>query len=811
MTRPLFVGIDLGTTNSTAAAFDGSALTVVRNAQGGALTPSVVRIDGKGAITVGQRARKFLDGDPGSTRGEFKRLMGTDHVIEFASGAKKRPEELAAEILRALRHDVKEQLGVSPERAAISVPALFEVPQVNATAEAARLAGFEHVELIQEPIASAIAAGFSATSSGSWLVYDLGGGTFDASLLETRDGLLRVVGHDGDNFLGGRDFDNAIVDWILAEVSRASGASISRSDAAHAAAVRKLKLHAEEAKIDLTREESVDIVIPGLFGSVGVEVTLTRAKLEELVLPLVDRSIAVCERLVAAHGASAVGLAQVVLVGGPTVMPLVRRRVGDALGASLSAGLDPMTLVAQGAALWAATANLDARPKSAPKASARKLWLQYPSMSSDLEPHVVGKVVDVGEPKPTEVRFLRDGSDWRSAPAKVGEDGGFVAAVTLEPRKPNVFRVALTSKGAPLEASPETITIVQGVTITDPPLSRTIGVALANDGVRVFLERGAPLPAKRTITLHTVESVAKGDDDFALRVPIVQGELPSAHLCRLVGALEIRSRDVKATLPAGSSVEVTVELDRGGRLSARALVPAVNQVFEQIEHLIVPETSRESLEANLEPLRARVTAARADAFRRGLTKAIDKLGQADRDLESVAHDVAAARGGDEDAGQRARRAMIELDALLAELEQERAWPELETEAKRKIAWASSWISEYGTKAEQSLYEEVVEAVEKARKAKQPIELTRQLRLLSDLGDAAYFRHPDAWRWMFDAASSRASDATDLVRAQDLVRQGRAMIDKGELSGLRPIVQKLLALLPSDVQDRKLGWDSGVKS
>ena len=233
MSRPLYVGIDLGTTNSAAAVFDGEAVTLVRSQQGGSLTPSVVRLDARGTVMVGGRARRFLESDPDNTRGEFKRLMGTAEKLVFpAAKTERRPEELAAEVLRALRADVAEQCGVLPQRAVISVPALFELPQSAATSEAARLAGFERVELIQEPVASALAAGWSADdASGSWLVYDLGGGTFDASLLETREGLLRVVGHDGDNFLGGRDFDLALVDWILTELEREHGVQISRDEA----------------------------------------------------------------------------------------------------------------------------------------------------------------------------------------------------------------------------------------------------------------------------------------------------------------------------------------------------------------------------------------------------------------------------------------------------------------------------------------------------------------------------------------------------------------------------------------------------
>jgi molecular chaperone DnaK len=218
--KSLFLGIDLGTTNSAAAVFDGTQVHLVRNPQGTTLTPSIIRLDAKGNALVGNKARRMLEADPDNTRGEFKRLMGTGQQLEFPAAKKKlKPEELSAEVLKSLRADVQEQFGIAPARAVISVPALFELPQSSATSEAARLAGFERVELIQEPIASALAAGWTTdNAAGSWMVYDLGGGTFDASLLETRDGLLRVVGHDGDNFLGGRDFDWAIVDWAIGEL-----------------------------------------------------------------------------------------------------------------------------------------------------------------------------------------------------------------------------------------------------------------------------------------------------------------------------------------------------------------------------------------------------------------------------------------------------------------------------------------------------------------------------------------------------------------------------------------------------------------
>src|SRR6478609_4607977 len=317
---PLYVGIDLGTTNSAAAVFDGERVAVVRNAQGATVTPSVVRVDKQGRITVGTRARRFIEQDPANTAAEFKRLMGTGKAIDFpAAGIAKKPEELSAEVLKALRQDITDQLGVNVERCVISVPALFELPQSAATSEAARLAGFARVELLQEPIASALAAGWRADDdgAGTWLVFDLGGGTFDASLLETRDGLLRVVGHDGDNFLGGRDFDWAITEHLASQLAVVP----RRNQPEHAAALRALRLAAEDAKIELSRGERAQVTLAQPLAidgqDVEVDLELTRATVEQLCAPLVDRALEVCVRLLSTHGLGPGRLARIVLVGGP--------------------------------------------------------------------------------------------------------------------------------------------------------------------------------------------------------------------------------------------------------------------------------------------------------------------------------------------------------------------------------------------------------------------------------------------------------------------------------------------------------------
>ncbi|HEY0191654.1 MAG TPA: Hsp70 family protein [Kofleriaceae bacterium] len=809
---PLYVGIDLGTTNSAAAVFDGERVSVVRNAQGASVTPSVVRLDKQARATVGTRARRFLEQDPSNTAAEFKRLMGTGKPIEFpAAGTTRKPEELSAEVLKALRQDITDQLGVAIDRAVISVPALFELPQSAATSEAARLAGFARVELLQEPIASALAAGWRAEQdgTGSWLVFDLGGGTFDASLLETRDGLLRVVGHDGDNFLGGRDFDWTITEHLASQLAVVP----RRNNPAHAAALRVLRLAAEDAKIELSRGDKAQVSLAQPLTIDGqeieVDLELDRATVERLCTPLVDRAIDVCLRLMQANGLAAGALSRLVLVGGPTVMPMVRNRVAARLEAQIAEGHDPMTLVAQGAALYAATAGLDGRAAAAAAPAGRQIWLQYPAVSSDLTPHVVGKFV--GSDPPAKISLVRADGGWTSTEASVAPDGTWLTTVSLLPRRACTFTIeARDAAGALVTVSPPSLTIVQGLTIGDPPLSRTLGVALASGHVQTYLERGAPLPARRTFTHHTIETVAKGSSDSVLRIPIVQGELSQAHLCRLVGTLDIGGDAVTDTVPTGSAVEVTIELDRGGRLAARALVPAIGQVFEHVAHLLVPEAAPEALDASVRDLRRQLMELRTDAFRHGLGQVIEKLDRIESRLSEAERDIDAAHGGDADAAQRARRTLLDVDATMTEADLACKWPELDEQSRRTAIYASSIVSQHGTEAERGLLQDVLAAMDKARRDKDAAELERQMRLASRLMNGAYNRTPEAWEAHFEHAASEVSKCSDLPRAQKLVGEGKAAIGRGDNTELRRVVKALWQLLPESSEARKLGFDSGVR-
>src|SRR5262249_30548036 len=331
--------------------------------------------------------------------------------------------------------------------------------------------------------------------------------------------------------------------------------------------------------------------------------------------PLVDRSLGICMRLLATHGLGEGAVEGVVGVGGPRVRPLLRERVRAVLGGDLGEGLDPMTLVAQGAALFAGTVALDGRPAApAPASTGPRVWLQFPAMTSDLSPYVVGKLLEQSDTI-KQVKITRSDGEWQSDPTPCEADGTFTVMVRLLPRQNTTFAMqGLDSNGRAVSLQPASFSITHGMTLGDPPLSRSVGVALANDRVQVYFNRGCPLPIRRTFVLHTVETVHPGTEGHGLKAPVGQGALTWAHLCRLLGILDIPSHERNASLPAGSEVELMLELDRGGQLRAQARIPGIDRIFDRVALLMTPQVSLEALADALTKLRARAADLSRAAF-----------------------------------------------------------------------------------------------------------------------------------------------------------------------------------------------------
>ena len=371
------VGIDLGTTNSCGAVMDGDATVVIANADGARAMPSVVGFAASGERLIGQVARRQAMTNPESTIYAVKRLMGRKfedpevarqlatcpyQIVAAANGdahvmARGRvyaPPEISAMVLTRMRETAEAWLGEAVTDVVITVPAYFDDAQRQATKDAARIAGLTVLRIINEPTAAALAYGRDLADAQRIAVYDLGGGTFDVSILELADGVFRVCATAGDTFLGGEDFDNAIVDWLLAEFAEANGGHDLRGDRL---ALQRLKEAAERAKIELSSAFTTDLNLPFLAATADgprhLEVQLTRAQLEHLVEPFVQRTLAPCRQAMADAGLVAGQLDAVILVGGQTRMPRIQRLVGEFFGREPSRSVNPDEVVAVGAALLA--------------------------------------------------------------------------------------------------------------------------------------------------------------------------------------------------------------------------------------------------------------------------------------------------------------------------------------------------------------------------------------------------------------------------------------------------------------------------
>jgi molecular chaperone DnaK len=346
------VGIDLGTTNSVVAYMEGTTPTVITNAEGSRLTPSVVAFTKSGERLVGQLAKRQAITNPDRTISSIKRYMGTDHKVTI-DGKSYTPQEISAMILQKLVADASTYLGEKVTKAVITVPAYFNDAQRQATKDAGRIAGLDVLRIINEPTAAALAYGLEKKGNETILVWDLGGGTFDVSILEVGDGVFEVKSTNGDTHLGGDDYDKRIVDWLVAEFKKDQGIDLSSDRQA----LQRLTEAAEKAKIELSSMVSTSINLPFITadqnGPKHLDYTLTRAKFEQLTSDLTDRCIKPFENALRDAKLSIDDIKEVVLVGGATRMPVIQELVKRLTKKEPNQSVNPDEVVAVGAAIQA--------------------------------------------------------------------------------------------------------------------------------------------------------------------------------------------------------------------------------------------------------------------------------------------------------------------------------------------------------------------------------------------------------------------------------------------------------------------------
>lgn len=347
------IGIDLGTTNSVVAVMEGGEPTVITNQEGSRLTPSVVGFAKNGERLVGQLAKRQAVSNPDRTISSIKRHMGEGSYRVTVDDKKYSPEEISAMILQKLKADAEAYLGETVSQAVITVPAYFNDSQRQATKDAGKIAGLDVLRIVNEPTAASLAYGIDKTDDHTIMVYDLGGGTFDVSILDVGDGVFEVKATNGDTHLGGDDFDKKIMDWMVEEFKKAEGIDLSTDRMA----MQRLREAAEKAKIELSGVMSTNINLPfitaGADGPKHLDMDLTRAKFEAMTADLVERTMGPVRQAMSDAGLSTSDISKVILVGGSSRIPAVQAAIKAFMGKEPYKGVNPDECVAVGAAIQA--------------------------------------------------------------------------------------------------------------------------------------------------------------------------------------------------------------------------------------------------------------------------------------------------------------------------------------------------------------------------------------------------------------------------------------------------------------------------
>jgi molecular chaperone DnaK len=821
------VGIDLGTTNSALAVAAGADATVVRNTWQREFTPSAVYVSENGNVYVGDEAKSRLERDPDNACGEFKLQMGSpgEHKLFTASGRRMTPEDLSAEVLKSLRADLARATGEQVGAAVITVPAAFELDQCDATRRAAALAGLEFAPLIQEPTAAAWAyAGTAAEHRAFWLVYDFGGGTFDAAVINVRDGEFGVVNHAGDNFLGGKLIDWALVEDLLvpAVVKEHGLTDLSRGNRRWAGNIAKLKHAAESAKIALSANPTTELRVE-LSDADGKPFEFVRevhrAELEKFTDPLYTRSVNLCRRALSEKGLAPGDIERVILVGGATLSPALRERLADpvaGLGIPLDHSMDAITVVARGAAIFAGTQRVPRRA-TVGRVGEVSLDLEHKAVGADDEPLVGGRAT--GTPPGTDwagctVEFVNAAArpPWRSGRIEVSADGTFISRLRAAVRTTNTYAIELRDpRGTAIPTEPASLTyrhapLVGGAAV----LTHSVGVGLAGKEVRWLLDKGTELPAHKRIVLNTTVDVRKGSGQGLIRVPLVEGERPRADRNTLIGRLDLHPREVRRDVPAGSEIEISIEIDASRTVRAEAYVPVLDADFDITVELGRTETPspgelREALSA---------VSDRAHEVRRAVaelpvpeaSRTLDRL-YAEGVLEEAGRLLRAAEV-DPVAGATCHARLLDAQTLLDDVEDALKLPALMERVRNLREVVARKVAAGGTDADRADLAAADTTAAQALANRDRAVLRRQADVLLEIGARVLRRSGKLEVLVFeDLRRTLAKSKNEEVRR--LIARGRTAIthkDPAELATVNTLLRKKL---PRGREASTASWYSTV--
>jgi len=821
-------GIDLGTSNSAIAVIAGTGTEVIKNNLDGDITPSAIYINRTGNLWVGQNAKSKLSDERAEDDVfvEFKRRMGTGFEYAFrASGRHMKPEDLSAEVMKALRSDVAQKKGEQITAAVLTVPAAFELHQCDATKRAAELAGFRTAVLLQEPVAAALAYGYQKVDAKAyWLVFDFGGGTFDAALIRSEDGSMVVANHGGDNFLGGSDIDWAIVEQVLLpRVQKEFGMhDFKRGAASYKYDLMRLKAAAETAKIELSRKEStfLEATLRRVSSdTVTFETELTRNDVLRAAEPAVLKAVNIALRVLAEKGLSPSAVEKVIFVGGPTLAPYFRDMVKERLCIPCDLGMDPLTVVARGAAIFASTQRLvSAKENKAVAAAAGQFSIEliYKPVGSDPEPLVGGRTTAPAGAAMAgcTLEVVNQQSKWRSGKITLNDSGAFQLTVRAEKGIENVFRIEFRdTHGTLCTTQPAEFKYTMGVVVEEQPIINNMGVAMADNKVGVHFTKGQGLPAKHTRAYRTSLGLRKGETGSVIKIPIVEGNRELADRNVLIGTVDITPDKIDRDLPAGSEVEVTLQMDASRLLTVIAYVPLLDEEFPT-----KIELGGKVRQPDVEVLRQewnRELARMAD-LKAGIEQSrdLDAL-ESVRSLEASPlvkklEERFTGEATDFDALLQADREILEFKVNLDEIAGRVAWPSAVQEVETWLGDLAKLVSQQGTAEEKKRSRVLHEQIETIIGEKNEDRLKKKMEEISDVYSSILYRQTSFWVDYFERLAASQGQMKEPAASAQLIEQGRALVNADNLDELKNIVYQLQDMLPKKVVEQaRRGYGSGL--
>lgn len=812
-------GIDLGTTNSAICRMEKGEPVIIKTDVLKDTMPSCVSVNRKGSIKVGdgafnamkqdkRRATKAWKKEASNTYVEFKRTMGTDTKYPCTNlGKDFTSEELSAEVLKALKSFVTDETFSS---VVITVPAKFTVSQKTATMEAAKLAGFKQCELLQEPIAASMAYGLSTDEkNGIWMVFDFGGGTFDAALLKVEDGIMQVFDTEGDNYLGGKNLDYAIVDEIiipyLKENYSVDGllANAATKDVLRDA----MKTYAEDAKNQLSFKDHEDVI--SNLGDLGededgeeieLDLTLTQDEVFNVMRPYFQKAVDICKELLKRNNLNGQQVSKLILVGGPTHSPLIREMLKEQVTPNVDTSIDPMTAVATGAALYASTLNAEVNNNEV-EVGTVKLDLGYYATTVETTEFISAQLDANAPMDKVLVELVRADGGWSSGRIEVDKQGTVIEA-NLEESKPNSFAVkAYDKKGNPLPCFPSEITIIQGTKVGAAPLPYNIGIAVWSEAKQrgVFrmakgLEKNKPLPATGVVNdLKTSMQLRPGVKSDTLSVPVyqvddfIEAEGRSAMLYEHVADVVITGEDIDELIPENSLVDITLKVDSSEQMKMEVHFLASDITVEKA----LDTSKKQSIEKAEEEIKKGLNEARNSIQR--LSKGNVQTDDLEKNLKEVVSEYT---------NSSEKKAVLqhlkEVLRKIESLESGTEWQRLESELRQEFDRLEKAQKDLGNEKSAQLVEQLRTQTDEAigrKDVKIGREVLEQINSLF-FSLTMVFQCMGLIRHYNDRFGAIAWK--DRARARQLIDRGIMEIGSNPTTeSLLPIAQGIIALLPPE--------------